>query len=54
MQSSGPDAWVSAMKIGTQKRRYTVEPVLTAVPPGRKTEPAPPPAPVQEPAKTRA
>jgi hypothetical protein len=47
------------MKIGTEKRRYTVEPVLSPVPPKCEAEPAPaspsaPPAPVQEPAETRA
>jgi hypothetical protein len=59
MQSSPRNAWVSDMKIGTEKRRYTVEPVLSPVPPKREAEPAPaspsaPPAPVQEPAETHA
>jgi hypothetical protein len=54
MRRSTPNACVSAMKIGTEKRRYTVEPVVSPVPPVQKPEPASPPAPVPEPAKTHA
>jgi hypothetical protein len=45
------------MKIGTEKRRYTVEPVRSPVPREREAEPRPTPLsppPVREPAKTHA
>jgi hypothetical protein len=54
MPRSTPNAWVSGMKIGTEKRRYTVEPLVPPVPPAQKPEPASPAAPVPEPAKTHA
>ena len=54
MQRSAPNGWVCDMKIGTEKRRYTVEPVLSPVPPERKAEPTAPSPPAPAPAKTHA